>query len=454
MSVTRLSVIGLGKLGAVMAAILAEKGYSVTGVDLNQDFVDAINRGEAPVEEPDLAALVARNRERLRATADAAAAVLDTEATFIIVPTPSGRDGTFRLDYVLNACRSIGHALRGKPGYHLVVVSSTVMPGHTSGEILPALEQASGKKCGADFGLCYNPEFIALGSVVRDMLNPDMLLIGESDAAAGEMLESIYRRVCENDPPAMRMNFVNAELTKLAVNTYVTTKISYANMLAEVCGNLPGADVDAVTAALGRDTRIGRKYLKGAMGYGGPCFPRDNVAFAAMARQLGVEATLAEATHEINRRQVPRLGEWVLNLLPPGGAAAILGLSYKPGTGVVEESQGVALARFLAGNRVPVRVYDPQAMPAAARELGESVTYAASLDDAIAAADVIVVATPWEQFRALTPPQLARPAERRAILLDCWRIFAGQGFEQTCTYLQPGVGREGSARADLAAARA
>src|SRR5581483_7420326 len=148
---------------------------------------------------------------------------------------------------------------------------------------------------------------------------PDMILIGESDKRSGDILEELYSGVCESNPRIQRMNFVNAELTKISVNTYVTTKISYANMLAEVCETIPGADVDVVTGAIGCDTRIGRKYLKGALGYGGPCFPRDNVAFSAMARANGVPALLAEATDKINKRQVPRLADAILARMPKGG---------------------------------------------------------------------------------------------------------------------------------------
>jgi UDPglucose 6-dehydrogenase len=252
----------------------------------------AIQEGRPPVKEPYLAEMIAANRERLSATENYEAAILSTEATFIIVPTPSEPDGTFTLRYVMSTAEKIGAALRKKQGWHLVVLSSTVMPGSTGDRLLPALERHSGKKCGVDFGLCYNPEFIALGSVIRDMLKPDMILIGESDTRSGDILEKFYSGVCESNPQIQRMNFVNAELTKLSVNTFVTTKISYANMLAQVCETLPGADADVVTAALGCDSRIGPKYLKGALGYGGPCFPRDNVAFSALARTNGVPAPL------------------------------------------------------------------------------------------------------------------------------------------------------------------
>ena len=160
-----------------------------------------------------------------------------------------------------------------------------------------------GARSGACSGLCYNPEFIALGSVVSDMLRPDLLLIGESDTTAGDILERLYDVTCENRPAVQRMNFVNAELTKLAINTFVTTKISYANMLADICERLVGADVDVVTRAVGSDSRIGARYMKGAIGYGGPCFPRDNVALSALARSLGAQ----RPARRDDRRDEPRI---------------------------------------------------------------------------------------------------------------------------------------------------
>src|SRR5262245_10730941 len=275
----RVSVISLGKLGSPLAAVLASKGHEVVGVDLNQEFVRLLNAGRAPVQEPQLQELVDASKGRLRATMSLEEATLQSEISFVIVPTPSDSRGAFSNKHVIEAVMGIGKALRKKDAYHLVNITSTVMPGSTGGEIREALEISSGRTVGKNVGLCYNPEFIALGSVVRDMLLPDAILIGESDLRAGDLLESIYRTTCDNSPPVQRMNFVNAEITKLSVNTFVTTKISYANMLADICDRLPGADVDVVTNAVGLDSRIGRKYLKGALGYGGPCFPRDNIAF-------------------------------------------------------------------------------------------------------------------------------------------------------------------------------
>jgi UDPglucose 6-dehydrogenase len=434
----KLSIIGLGKLGSPMAAAMAHKGHTVVGVDVNPAYVTAIQEGRAPVNEPRLADLIQANRARLSATTDCEEAILATEASFIIVPTPSNPDGAFSMRYVMSVAEKIGAALRRKKEWHLVVLSSTVMPGSTGGQLLPLLEGLSGKRCGEDFGLCYNPEFIALGSVIHDMLNPDMILIGESDPRSGDLLESLYQGVCESHPRIQRMNYVNAELTKLSVNTFVTTKISYANMLAQVCETLPGADVDVVTAAIGCDSRIGQKYLKGALGYGGPCFPRDNVAFSALARANGVPALLAEATDQMNRRQVPRLAELILSRLPENGVAGILGLSYKPDTDVVEESQGLAIASHLLEQGAQVAVYDPAAMENARRLLRGRVIFAGSAADCAAQADVLAITTPWQEFRVLSPADI-KHGQTKPVLLDCWRILPRESFEGSAEFLTLGM---------------
>jgi UDPglucose 6-dehydrogenase len=426
-----------------MAAVMAHKGHTVVGVDVNPDFVAAIQQGRAPVNEPGLAEMIRANRERLSATESYEDALMATDVTFIIVPTPSDPDGTFSMRYVLSAAEKIGAVLRKKKDWHLVVLSSTVMPGSMGGTLLPALEAHSGKKCGIGFGLCYNPEFIALGSVVRDMLNPDMILIGESDKRSGAILEELYTGVCDSSPRIQRMNYVNAEVTKLSVNTFVTTKISYANMLAQVCETLPGADVDVVTSAIGCDSRIGRKYLRGALGYGGPCFPRDNVAFSALARLNGVPALLAEATDAVNRRQVPRLAELILSRLPKDGTAGILGLSYKPDTEVIEESQGVAIAKHLLKAGARVVVYDPAALENAKPHLVGRVTFARSAAECARAADVLAITTPWAEFKKLT----ASDVERAAAIIDCWRVLAQTSLAATNAYLTLGSGSNELTRA-------
>jgi UDPglucose 6-dehydrogenase len=432
------SVVGLGKLGAPLAACLASKGLQVIAVDADPLKVQSVRDGRAPVFEPGLEELIRASGNRLSATTDVESAVAASEITFIVVATPSEPSGSFSLRYVLPVCDSIGRALRTKQGFHLVVLTSTVMPGMTGGPVRTALEQASGKRCGTEFGLCYGPEFIALGSVIRDFLNPDFVLIGESDPGSGKMLEQLYRKVCENLPAIARMNLVNAELAKLSVNTYVTTKISFANMLARICEKLSGADVDVVTSALGLDSRIGQKYLTGAVSYGGPCFPRDNLALTELARTLGAPADMAQATDRFNRSQL----QWLADLVQEhskGGIVGILGLTYKPNTDVVEEAIGFLLAQELTKRRVVVVAYDPAGTENTVRILGDNVGMARTARECIDRSEAIVLATPWKEFTEIPASQWSHRNAQRTVV-DCWRVLKHLENAEGVRYLSLGIG--------------
>lgn len=433
------SVVGLGKLGAPLAACLASRGLRVIAVDADRRKVAAINQGKSPVFEPGLAELLQASEGRLSATANIEGAVAVSEITFIVVATPSEPDGGFALCDVLAVCEAIGCALKPKRAFHLVVLTSTVMPGSTAGAVWSGLEKASGKRVSRDFGLCYSPEFVALGSVVHDFLNPEFVLIGESDARSGEMLETLYKTVCENMPSVARMNFINAEITKLALNTYLTTKISYANMLARICEKFPTADVDVVTGALGLDSRIGPKYLKGGIGYGGPCFPRDNLALAALAQQVGAPADIAKTTHRFNRSQVEWLAGLVQQELPESGRAGILGLTYKPNTDVVEEAFGVLLAQELASRGLAVVVYDPTHGGALVPALAGKARLATTAEDCIAQSDVVVLTTPWPEFAGIPLSQWARHSWPRTVI-DCWRMLKDLASADGIRYIGLGTG--------------
>jgi UDPglucose 6-dehydrogenase len=445
----RVSVVGLGKLGAPIVAVLAAKGYDVVGIDSNPAFVEKINNHIAPVEEPGLQELLTEHKARISATRDWSKAIGETYVTTVIVPTPSGPDGAFRNDYVLSVMDDVGRALARKSGYHLVVVHSTTMPGSVGGPIRERLEHASGRKVGRDLGLCYNPEFIALGDVINGLLYPDFILIGESDKKAGDLLESIYRKVVGLHANVARMNFVNAELTKISVNTYVTMKISFANMLGEICDRLEGADVSVVAEAIGRDTRIGKKYLKPAIGYGGPCFPRDTIAFGRVAQLVGGKADLALATDVINRRQVQRLTETISDSIQ-SGVVAVLGLSYKPHTPVIEESQGIMLASALAKKGFEVIAHDPMALGPAQAVLGATVKLVPSAQGAVSQADVVVIVTPWADYTEISSQWVANGRTR--FIIDCWRQLDPAQFPEHCKIVRLGHQETISAAAKRVAA--
>jgi len=430
-----ISVIGLGKLGACIATCFAHKGFSVIGADVSAKTVELVNQGKAPVTEPQLSEMMAGAAKRLSATQDVVQAVIDSDVTLIVVPTPSTAEGGFSIDYVVEAARSIGRGLKAKKGYHLVVLTSTVLPGSTEYGMMPVLERESGKQAGKDFGVCYSPEFIALGQVIKDFLNPEFLLIGEHDERAGKLLAETYLAVCDNTPKIARMNLVNSELTKISVNAYVTMRISFANMVASISEQLPGGDVDIVTGALGLDTRIGSRYLKGAVAFGGPCFPRDNQALAYLAGQLGQSGALSEAVHAYNSSSNRRLAERVLEVIPEGGSVAVLGLSYKPDSNVIDEAPGFLLAKSLVESGATVKVHDAMAMDAVRRVLGDKVAYAASADEAIAGSDVVVITNPDKVYAALDLASIPRST----VVIDAWRLLRKQAGDSP-NYVGLGLG--------------
>jgi UDPglucose 6-dehydrogenase len=398
-------VIGLGRIGAPLAACLAARGLDVVGVDVDRSKVEAVNAGEPPVREPGLAQLMG---ESLRATLSVADAVRGTDVTFVTVPTPAEPDGSLSSRHVEEACAAVGAALRHKRAFHVVAVTSTLMPG-SGARLARMVAAASGKRPGEGFVLCYVPEFVALGTAIRDFLRPDVILVGEPDPGGGESLEALLRGVCENEPVVVRTTWASAELAKLALNAFLATKVTFANVLAQVCEGLPGADVDAVTAVLGADRRIGRAYLTGAMSFGGPCLPRDTAALAAVARDAGAPPGLADAALDINAVLLDRLVARVLRALPAGGRVGICGLAFKPGTDAVDDSPPAMLAARLAAAGVRVVAFDPMVTRA------EGIEVVPSVERCIAAADVIVLATPDERW---TAAQL----EGRTVI-DCWRTL-------------------------------
>lgn len=430
----KISVVGLGKLGSPLLAVVASKGFEVIGIDINIDFVEKINQGEAPVQEPQLQELITTHRDKISATTNYDHAISETAVTLVIVPTPSGKDGMFINDYLLQSMEKIGESLKKKSDYHLVVIKSTVMPGSTGGEIQKTLELASGKSIGDQLGLCYSPEFIALGNVVKNLLFPDLVLIGESDKKAGDLLEELYHKTCSNQPTIKRMNFVNAEISKIAINTYVTTKISYANMLSDVCQHLEDADVDVVTNAVGVDSRIGSKYIKAGVAFGGPCFPRDNIAFGAMAKQIGARADIAFATQEINKYQNHRLHS-LIQSHTKSNRVGILGLAYKPGTSVVEESQSIQIANQLSEKGYQVSVYDPLAMDEARKVLVKDIDFAHSVKACLDQCETVIIMIPCPEFVAHITPELLQGKT----VIDCWRLLPHQ-FADICTLIHLGHG--------------
>ena len=422
------SVIGLGKLGLPMAYAYASHGYKVIGVDKSGAVIGGLRKGKINISETGLDELRVKVSKEIEFVDDHRIeyAIANTEMTFIIVPTPSLSNGEFSNKYINEALRRIGKALKRKDTFHIVVVTSTVMPGSCETIFKPLLERLSGKKNGVDFGLFYNPEFIALGSVIHDLTNPDVLLIGEEDinSPSGDRLVEVLTSICDNVPSIHRMSYCNAELSKLSLNVFVTTKITLANVFAEMCEHMPDGDVDAVTNFLGADSRIGHKYLKGGLGFAGECFPRDNRAFMALARKYGVKPNLQRATDSVNEyygtRVAYNVDEYFHHQLE-GVVVSILGVAFKPKTNVTTESPALLMATELLSRGAKVNLYDPALKSGEVRPLEDKtgLQYYDDMQSCIDDSNCVIIATPWDEFKMLT----SKNFPNRIPLFDCWRIL-------------------------------
>lgn len=427
-----ISIIGLGKLGLCMAACFASKGYKVIGVDIDKAKIDLLNKGENPIQETGLTRILTKFHQSLKYTTDYREAVFKSQVTFIVVGTPSNPGGSFTNKYIEESLREIGLVLRNKKEYHLVVVTSTLMPQTMGKQCKFILEDTSQKRRGLHFGLVYNPEFIALGSVIHDFFNPNFILIGEENKNDGDMLVSVYKNICENKPTFARMNYINAEIAKLSLNCYITTKITFANFLGAVCQQLPNADAHIITAALGLDARIGSRYFSPGLGFGGPCFPRDNLAFSAFASQLNMQAKLSQAVDQINKEQAIRIVRKIeteakkIRKDKDRIKIGLLGLSYKPETPVVDDSQAISIAKSLIADNYHLVVYDPQALESARVVLGNRVAYAKNALACLDASDIAVVATPWEEFKKI---RYSTIKNKHVVILDCWHVIKDSKFK-------------------------
>jgi UDPglucose 6-dehydrogenase len=424
--IRNIAVFGLGKLGSCIAASLASRGFHVTGIDVDHSKVEALAKGVAPVGEPGLQKMIRLAGSRLKTTSDPREAVRHADASFFIPPTPSLPDDSFNNEYLLRALESAAKAAQelGK-GFHLFAVNSTVTPGTFNGVLRPLLEKILQGECGKKFGLCYNPEFIALGDVLHGLLEPDFVLIGESDEASGAALERAYKRFCKNRPAIERMSNTNAELTKISLNCAVTTKISFVNQLSAVCAEIPGADPRVILRAIGKDRRIGSEYLKPGLGFGGPCFPRDNRLFQYVARTVGVEAALAQATDKINENVNRRLLNTVLNLATDERPIGVLGLAYKPFTSVLDCSPGVWLCQRLTEHRRRVIAHDYLAGAGAASLLGSNRMQVCDdpWDVVRNGCQTLVITCPWPGYRELLASKMRDLSRSEAIIVDPWNLL-------------------------------
>lgn len=392
-----IAVIGTGYVGLVTGACFAEFGVDVTCVDVDNRKIEKLKNGIIPIYEPGLDQLVEKNIKagRLHFTTDIAPAVRDAQVVFLAVGTPPQADGAPNMTFYRQAAKDVADAM---DDYKVLVTKSTVPIG--TGKWLREFVTAN-LKTATEFGVASNPEFLREGAAIDDFMRPDRVVIGSNEDRAIDVMKELYRPLYLIETPIVITSLEAAELIKYAANAFLATKITFINEIANLCDAI-GCDVHDVAKGMGMDNRIGRKFLHPGPGYGGSCFPKDTRALTTVADQLGVETRVVDAVIEANERQrdamIPKIEKLVGDLA--GKKVGVLGLSFKPETDDMRESPAIDVINAIIERGGSVKAFDPVAMNEARHYLN-GIEYAADEYDAIDGADVLVIITEWNQFRAL-----------------------------------------------------
>jgi len=427
-------MIGSGYVGLVSGACFAEFGANVVCVDKDQGKIDALRKGGIPIYEPGLEELVARNVKagRLTFTTELGDAVAAADAVFIAVGTPTRRgDGYADLKYVYAAAEEVAGHLQG----YTVIVDKSTVPVGTAREVQRIIKKT---KPDAEFDVASNPEFLREGSAITDFMRPDRVVLGVESKKAEALLRELYRPLNLIEAPILVTDLESAEITKYAANAFLATKISFINEISQLCEKT-GADVHAVARGMGLDGRIGRKFLHAGPGYGGSCFPKDTVALIRMAQEHGVSSRIVESVVEVNASQKARMVSKIKEAL--GGSVAdktiaVLGLTFKPETDDMRDAPSLAILPALADRGAIIRAHDPAGMEEAKHHLPEAIQYAASIDEAVAGADAVVLMTEWNQYRGLDLERL-KFGMKGDVFVDLRNVYErslmeARGFRYTC----------------------
>ena len=429
----RIAMVGTGYVGLVSGACFSEFGVDVVCVDKDANKIDKLNNGEIPIYEPGLNSLMAKNTEagRLSFTTDLPAAVKGAEAVFIAVGTPSRRgDGHADLTYVYDAAREIASAMNG---YTVVVTKSTVPVG-TGDEIEKIMRETSPE---GKFDVASNPEFLREGSAINDFMRPDRVVIGALDEKVQEIMRNLYRPLFLIETPILFTARRTAELIKYAANTFLATKITFINEIADLCEQV-GADVQDVAKGIGLDGRIGSKFLHAGPGYGGSCFPKDTLALVKTAQDFDRPIKIVEAVVEVNENRKRHMADKITNACGgsvKGKKVAVLGLTFKPNTDDMRDSPSLEIVPALIEGGAEVSAFDPQGMDEA-REMLDGVNWCESSYEALEGADVVALVTEWNEFRALDLERV-KVSMSSPVMVDLRNIYNPEemvdaGFEYYC----------------------
>jgi UDPglucose 6-dehydrogenase len=440
-----IAVIGTGYVGLVSGTCFAETGNIVTCVDIDEEKVKKLSSGKITIFEPGLEKLFERNSKegRLKFTTSLADGIKNAKVIFLALPTPPDGDGFADLKYVLSVAKSIGKLL--KKGSYKIIVDKSTVPVGTADKVHEIILESAGESgienAGKLFDVVSNPEFLREGVAVDDFMKPDRVLIGTSSEKAKKTLGELYAPYVRQGNPVIFMDERSAELTKYAANSFLATKISFMNEIAQLCERL-GADVDMVRKGMGSDDRIGRRFLFPGIGYGGSCFPKDVQALSKSSRKTDYEFKILEAVMQVNENQkihlLPKIKSYFKNKLK-GKKIAIWGLAFKPNTDDIREAPALRIIKELLYEGASVVAYDPEAMANVKRELGDKISYSENQYAALEDADALVIATEWSEFR--TPDfNKIKALLKDPVIFDGRNLFELYQMEE-CGFHYESVGR-------------
>jgi UDPglucose 6-dehydrogenase len=433
----KVAIVGSGYVGLVTGTCFADVGIEVVCVDIDQKKIDNLNQGIIPIFEPGLEDMVLRNMKkgRLKFTTSISEALKDCEVLFTAVGTPSDKDGSADLQYVLSVARDCGRNLND---YLLIVTKSTVPVG-TAGKIRLAVQEELDKRgVNIPFDVASNPEFLKEGAAINDFLKPDRIVVGLDSQRAEELMSSLYKPFTLNGHPIIFMDITSAEMTKYAANAMLATKISFMNDIANLC-EMVGADINMVRKGIGSDSRIGNKFIYPGIGYGGSCFPKDVKALIHTAEEFNYELRVLKAVEAVNKDQKSVLFQKVLNYFKGNlkdKTIALWGLSFKPQTDDMREAPSLVIISKLLEAGAKVKAYDPVAMKEAAHHLGNSITYADDQYEALIDADCLLLITEWPEFK-FPNFKIVNKLLNKPVIFDGRNIYEiaemkRQGFEYFC----------------------
>ncbi len=422
----KICVIGSGYVGLVTGACLADFGIEVTNVDKDPKKIETLLAGDIPIYEPGLKTLVRKNREngRLQFTTDLNAALSDAQAVFIAVGTPPRDDGSSDLRFV----REVAHSIAENLNDFKVIITKSTVPVGTGAMITDIIRSEAGED--ADFAVVSNPEFLREGSAIEDFLKPDRLVFGSEDERATKVMLDIYSPLRVADVPFVVTNVETSEMIKYASNSFLATKISFINEVAELCEKV-GADVEVVAKGMGLDSRIGAQFLHPGPGFGGSCFPKDTQALGHLARENDMRLEIVDSVMSVNDRIKRRMVEKIKGAVGhlEGKTIGILGLAFKPETDDMRDSPSLPIVHGLVAEGAIVRAYDPAAMEVA-KPMLPPITYCADAYECAANADALVIVTEWNEFRKLELAKV-KSAMNEPLLIDLRNVYGPEAMAST-----------------------